>query len=77
MKLTLIIPGQFGPMSRVLFCLTSLCLTRTMSCWGIPSVIQTISGISASIASITAAAANCGGTNTTVASAPVFSLAYT
>eukprot|EP00444_Apocalathium_aciculiferum_P000794 CAMPEP_0183408076 /NCGR_PEP_ID=MMETSP0370-20130417/17814_1 /TAXON_ID=268820 /ORGANISM="Peridinium aciculiferum, Strain PAER-2" /LENGTH=33 /DNA_ID= /DNA_START= /DNA_END= /DNA_ORIENTATION= len=33
-----------------------------MSCWGMPSVMQTISGISASNASMMAAAAAGGGT---------------
>lgn len=75
MKLTLIIPGQLGPTSLVLFCLTSLCLTLTMSCCGMPSVIQTTRPISASIASIMAAAVNLAGTYMTVASAPVASLA--
>lgn len=44
------IPGQFGPINRLLLCLVNACLTRTISCWGIPSVIQTINPISASIA---------------------------
>lgn len=73
---TLMMPGQFGPISRVLFCLTSLCFTRTISCCGIPSVMHTAKLISASIASIIAAAANGGGTNITVAVAPVPSTAY-
>lgn len=47
-----------------------------MSCWGIPSVMHTTNGISASIASLIAAAANGGGTYITVAEAPVCSLAY-
>lgn len=75
-SLTLMTPGQFGPTSRVLSCRSSLCLTRTMSCWGIPSVMHTTNGISASIASLIAAAANGGGTYITVAEAPVCSLAY-
>ena len=54
----LIIPGQLGPINRVLFWEVSAFLTLTMSFCGIPSVIQTANGISASIASITAAAAN-------------------
>ena len=58
----LIIPGQLGPMSRVLFCDKSACLTLTMSCWGMPSVMHTTSSISASIASMMALAANGGGT---------------
>jgi hypothetical protein len=50
--------------------------TLTMSCWGIPSVMHTTSGISASMASMVAAAATGGGTNTTDAVAPVSALAY-
>lgn len=56
------IPGQFGPINRLFDWRTNACLTRTMSCCGIPSVMQTISGTSASIASKTAAAAPGGGT---------------
>lgn len=56
------IPGQLGPSNLDLFCLISLCFTRTISCWGIPSVIQTIKGTSASIASEIAFAAPGGGT---------------
>lgn len=56
------IPGQLGPISRVLSCWTKAALTRTMSCWGIPSVIQVTKGISASMASKTASAAKGGGT---------------
>ena len=62
MVLTLIIPGQFGPINRVIDCRWSLCFTRTMSCCGIPSVMATTSGISASMASTIASAANLGGT---------------
>ena len=54
-------PGQFGPISRD-FDLSSFALTRTMSSTGMPSVMQTISGISASIASMIASAAPAGGT---------------
>lgn len=57
-----IIPGQFGPISLDFPCLKSRCLTRTISCCGIPSVIHTINGISASIPSRMAAAAPGGGT---------------
>jgi hypothetical protein len=45
-----ITPGQFGPISRD-FEPDSERFTRTMSSTGMPSVMQTISGISASIAS--------------------------
>lgn len=44
---------------------------RTISCWGMPSVIQTIKGISASKASSIPAAASGGGTKMTLALAPV------
>src|SRR6516225_6682505 len=55
-----ITPGQFGPISRD-FEPDSERLTRTMSSTGMPSVMQTISGMSASIASQIASAAGCGG----------------
>mmetsp|Transcript_70039 Transcript_70039/g.200729 ORF Transcript_70039/g.200729 Transcript_70039/m.200729 type:complete len:220 (-) Transcript_70039:376-1035(-) len=58
----LMIPGQFGPMRRLLLWRIRACLTFTMSCWGMPSVMQTINGISASNASMMAAAAAGGGT---------------
>ena len=54
-------PGQFGPISR-LFEPSSARLTLTMSSTGMPSVMQTISGISASIASRIESAANAAGT---------------
>ena len=56
-----IIPGQLGPINRLLL-LRKTCFTLIMSMIGIPSVIQTISSIFASVASIIAAAANFGGT---------------
>ncbi len=55
----LIIPGQLGPISLDLLWDFKILLTLTISCWGIPSVIQTINPISASIASMIACAA-CG-----------------
>jgi hypothetical protein len=55
------IPGQFGPISRD-FVPASARLTRIMSSTGMPSVMQTISGISASIASRMLSAAKGGGT---------------
>ena len=55
-------PGQFGPIRRVLVCDSSTRLTCTMSSVGMPSVMQTTSGISAAIASRIASAANGGGT---------------
>lgn len=59
----LMMPGQLGPIKRVLHSgWMSLRLTLTMSNWGIPSVIQTAKGISASIASWIAFAAKGGGT---------------
>ena len=42
--LTRMIPGQFGPIILVLFCLSNLCFTLTISCCGIPSVMTTASG---------------------------------
>ncbi len=54
-------PGQLGPMSRDLLP-ESARLTRTMSSTGMPSVIVTISGTSASMASRIESAANGGGT---------------
>ncbi len=54
-------PGQFGPIRRD-FEPTSIFLTLIMSATGMPSVMQTISGISASIASLMASAAPGGGT---------------
>src|SRR5690348_13964268 len=65
-------PGQFGPMIRV-FCPRSRLSAQNAaeSCTGTPSVITTASGISASIASITAALVNAGGTKMTDTSAPV------
>ena len=56
-----ITPGQFGPMRRD-FEPSSARLTRTMSSTGMPSVMQTISGTPASIASQMASAAPGGGT---------------
>ena len=56
-----ITPGQFGPTSREAEP-SSARLTRTMSSTGMPSVMQTISGTSASIASRIASAANAAGT---------------
>ena len=54
-------PGQFGPISRVLVPVR-LRLTRTMSSTGMPSVMQTTSGMPASTASRIASAAKGGGT---------------
>ena len=54
-------PGQFGP-TRIDFEPSSARLTRIMSSTGMPSVMQTMSGISASIASQIASAAPGGGT---------------
>ena len=54
-------PGQLGPIRRD-FEPDSTRLTFTMSSTGMPSVMQTISGIPASIASQIASAANGGGT---------------
>ena len=56
-----ITPGQLGPMRRV-FEPASARFTSTMSRTGMPSVMQTTSGIPASIASRIASAAKGGGT---------------
>lgn len=56
-----IIPGQLDPTRRDLFCANKRFFTFTMSCWGIPSVMATIRGISASRASRMAFAAPDGG----------------
>src|SRR5580693_2326553 len=65
-----ITPGQFGPIRRD-FDVLSLAHTLTMSSVGMPSVMQTISGMPASSASRMASAANGGGTKIMVAFAPV------
>lgn len=57
-----ITPGQLGPTRRDFDCFSRSCFTFTISCCGTPSVIHTISGTSASIASIIAFAAPGGGT---------------
>ncbi len=54
-------PGQFGPIRRDCDP-ASARLTRIMSSTGMPSVMQTISGICASMASRIESAANGGGT---------------
>jgi hypothetical protein len=59
--LAVITPGQFGPINRDGEPHSER-LTRTMSSTGMPSVMQTISGMSASIASQMASAALAGGT---------------
>ena len=56
-----ITPGELGPIRRVLLP-SNLRLTKSMSRVGMPSVMQTTSGISASIASIIESAASVGGT---------------
>src|SRR6516225_4755293 len=69
-------PGQFGPMMRVLPPLSRLyAQAYALSCTGIPSVMTTSSGISASMASMMASLANFGGTKMIDTSAPVFSIA--
>ena len=75
LRITLIIPGQFGPTSRVLDWLLSTCRTSTMSHWGIPSVMATINLNSACTASSMASLAALVGTNNRDAFAWAFSLA--
>ena len=70
------IPGQLGPMRRDLVCRVRACLTLTISFCGMPSVMHTINGISASNASKIAAAAPGGGTYITLASGLTLSAAY-
>ena len=67
-------PGQFGPISRVGLPFRKVS-AFIMSSVGMPSVMQTTSAMPASAASITASAANGGGTKMTDALAPVFSTA--
>ena len=69
-----ITPGQFGPIRRD-FEPESERFTFTMSATGMPSVMQTISGISASIASAIASAAPGGRHVDHARVAPVFSFA--
>lgn len=57
------IPGQLGPTNLLLFWVFSMSTTRTISFWGIPSVMQTMRPISAAMASSMEAAATDGGTN--------------
>src|SRR6516165_8504929 len=65
-------PGQFGPMILVRWpAALARAQNTAVSCTGTPSVITMHSGISASIASITAALVPAAGTNTTETSAPV------
>ena len=64
-------PGQFGPMSRVPGLAARKVVALTMSTTGMPSVMQTTSAMPASAASMMASAANGGGTKMTEALAPV------
>ena len=65
-----ITPGQFGPMRRVLKALM-YSFALIMSLTGMPSVMQTMTLIPASAASIMASAAKAGGTKIIEVSAPV------
>ncbi len=67
-------PGQLGPIRRERRVWRNS-QARTMSSVGMPSVMQTMSSISASAASIIASAAAIGGTKTSDALAPVLSTA--
>jgi len=67
-------PGQFGPMMRTPF-LSASSTKYAESATGMPSVMTTMSSMPASTASTTADLANFGGTNTTLALAPVASRA--
>ncbi len=57
-----ITPGQFGPISRAPGYPASAAFTASMSCTGIPSVMQTMTRIPASAASRMASAAKAAGT---------------
>jgi hypothetical protein len=57
-----VVTAHRGAPYRVLFWVFRMSTTRTMSCWGIPSVMQTTRGISAAMASSIDAAATGGGT---------------
>src|SRR5215213_2267359 len=69
------IPGQLGPMIRVLPLSWAYWKNTAVSCTGTPSVITTTSGTPASTASTTAAFVPFAGTKITDTSAPVFSTA--
>src|SRR5262245_53318503 len=65
-------PGQFGPTMRVMLPFVPAWAQNSVeSCTGMPSVMTMTSGISASIASMTAPLAPAGGTKITEVSAPV------
>lgn len=66
------IPGQLGPIKRDLDYDLRIDFTLSMSSAGIPSVMQTISSISAAIASSIASAACGAGTYITEASQSVY-----
>jgi len=68
------IPGQLGPIKRE-FEARSIRFTPIISCVGIPSVIATITGMPASIASRIASAAKAGGTKIRETLAPSLSTA--
>ena len=63
-------PGQFGPTMRTPCCRASS-TQYAESATGMPSVMTTISSMPASMASTMASLAKRGGTNTTLALAPV------
>ena len=67
----LMMPGQFGPMMRVVPVLTAYWKNWAVSMTGTPSVMTTHSGTPASTVSFTAPSVNFGGTNTTETLAPV------
>ena len=67
-------PGQLGPTS-VQSNFSIYAFTFTISCTGIPSVIQMITFIPASAASMIASPANFGGTKMIVVSARAFETA--
>src|SRR4051812_13777126 len=70
------IPGQFGPMIRVLPLSCAYWKKAAVSCTGMPSVMTTTRGTPASTASMAAAFVPLAGTKITDTSAPVFSTAW-
>ena len=71
----LMMPGQFGPMMRVLPERWAAVKNSAVSLTATPSVMQTTSGTSASMASMTADLVNLAGTKITDTLAPVASTA--
>ena len=71
----LMMPGQFGPMMRVLPDRWAAVKNSAVSLTGTPSVMHTTNGISASMDSMTALLVNLAGTKITDTLAPVAAMA--